>query len=67
MTTTLYMLSSPATDSYENLAADAERRARERGCECPRPVFGHFLDLEAAFCTTVVQHTAPGCPLRGAA
>ena len=47
MTARLYHLASPATDSFENPAPDAGRRARERGCECLLPVFAHFFDFAA--------------------
>lgn len=60
--TTLYMLTSPATDSWENLEVDAERRARERGCQCIRATFRHYLN--GYICTTVVDHAA-WCPLSG--
>lgn len=60
---TWYYLTAPATDSFENLASDAERRAHERGCECPRPDFRHFVGAHQVTC--VVDHTSPACPLRG--
>ncbi len=61
---TLYMLSPPATDSWDSMVEDAERRARERGCVCVRPTFLHFLSGDV--CTTVVNHAA-WCPLSGVA
>jgi len=61
--TTFYALTSPATDSWENLAFDAERRARERGCRCA-PTFHHVLD--GYTCITVVGHAA-WCPSGAAA
>ena len=61
--TTLYYLTPPTTDSFESLARDAERRARERGCECPRPGFRHFVGAHQV--TTFVTH-GDACPLRWA-
>ncbi len=61
--TTLYILTAPATDSWENLEVDAERRARERGCRCIRATFRHYLSDEYT-CITIVDHAA-WCPLSG--
>ena len=61
MSATMYYLTSPATDSLESLMDDAEHRARDRGCECARPTFRHFIEETVVHC--FVEHTAPWCPL----
>ena len=68
---TLYIVSNVDPASPEQLAASAERRARERGCECFVPVFVHILHMDAdGTCCHVyvhVDHTSPACPLRPSA
>jgi hypothetical protein len=57
---TMYYVNGPQT--IERLSEDAERRARERGCECARPTFRHFP--MAGGWKVYVEHTSAWCPLR---
>jgi len=62
--TTLYMIDAEVMSSRTELEADAERRAHERGCECIRPTFRHYMPAPSSSTTYVciVDHFAY-CPL----
>jgi len=59
---TMYVLDSTATATPDAFAADAERRARERGCQCVTPTYYHILDAMGPGTVVVYVDHAPWCP-----
>ncbi len=59
---TMYVLDGAVAATRHGFEADAERRARERGCQCVAPTFAHVLDAMGPGTVVVYVDHAPWCP-----